>query len=86
VISQPPGYLLRPGAQAVDADRSGTEHAVRLLGTATALRESVGAPLPPAERGDVDRITAALREVLGDDEAFTIELERGTRMDPKDTL
>jgi hypothetical protein len=85
VISQPPGYLLRPGSQAVDADRSGTEHAVRLLGTATALRESVGAPLPPAERGDVDRITAALREVLGD-EAFTVELERGTRMDPKDTL
>lgn len=62
-----------------------TAHAARLLGTATALRESVGAPLPPAERGDVDRITAALREVLGD-EAFTAELERGTRMDPKNAL
>ncbi|NRQ37361.1 AfsR/SARP family transcriptional regulator [Nonomuraea sp. NN258] len=52
--------------------------AARLLGTAAALRESVGAPLPPAERGDVDRITARARTALGEtayaeafDEAFS---------------
>ncbi|MBF8186176.1 tetratricopeptide repeat protein [Nonomuraea sp. K274] len=37
------------------------EEAAALLDKASRLRESVGAPLPPAERGDVDRITAALR-------------------------
>ncbi|WP_157246427.1 BTAD domain-containing putative transcriptional regulator [Nonomuraea typhae] len=34
------------------------EKAVALLAEAAALRESAGAPLPPAERGDVDRISA----------------------------
>ncbi|MEW2356290.1 BTAD domain-containing putative transcriptional regulator [Spirillospora sp. NPDC029432] len=41
--------------------------AARLLGAAARLRASVGAPLPAAERGDVDRITAAARRALGDD-------------------
>ncbi|MFW5418193.1 winged helix-turn-helix domain-containing protein [Nocardiopsis sp. CNT-189] len=36
--------------------------ASRLLAAAARLREEAGAPLPPAERGDVDRITAALRK------------------------
>ncbi|MFC7590756.1 ATP-binding protein [Nonomuraea antimicrobica] len=36
-----------------------------LLGAASAVRESVEAPLPPAERGDVDRITQAVRTALG---------------------
>jgi hypothetical protein len=48
--------------------------AVRLLGAATALRASAGAPLPAAERGDVDRITAAVRRTLGD-AAFTAAFE-----------
>ncbi|MFD7446135.1 BTAD domain-containing putative transcriptional regulator [Streptomyces sp. NPDC059909] len=43
------------------------ERAARLLGAAAAARSSVGAPLPAAERGDVDRVTAAAREALGDD-------------------
>ncbi|GAA2620758.1 BTAD domain-containing putative transcriptional regulator [Actinomadura fulvescens] len=34
--------------------------AARLLAEAGAARESVGAPLPPAERGDVDRIAKAI--------------------------
>ncbi|MEV0168948.1 BTAD domain-containing putative transcriptional regulator [Nonomuraea fuscirosea] len=46
--------------------------AARLLGTAARLRESTGAPMPPAERGDVDRITARIRSVL-DGEAFATE-------------
>ncbi|WP_280233440.1 BTAD domain-containing putative transcriptional regulator [Nocardia cyriacigeorgica] len=42
------------------------EPAARLLDTATRMRASVGAALPPGERGDVDRIVARLRSELGD--------------------
>lgn len=37
-----------------------------LLGSAAALRESVGAPLAPGERGDADRVTAGGRAALGE--------------------
>ncbi len=53
------------------------EAAARLLSRAAALRESVGAPLPAAERGDVDRITRAVRQALGD-AAFTTALTAAT--------
>jgi predicted ATPase/DNA-binding SARP family transcriptional activator len=36
------------------------DEATRLLGAAAAMREAIGMPLPPAERGDVDRITAVI--------------------------
>ncbi|MFC4498779.1 MULTISPECIES: ATP-binding protein [Streptomyces] len=52
-----------------------SEVAARLLGTAARSRTSVRAPLPPAERGDVDRITAAVRTALGDP-GFTTEFAR----------
>ncbi|MGW0561616.1 BTAD domain-containing putative transcriptional regulator [Streptomyces sp. NPDC003016] len=51
-----------------------------LLGAAAAARRSVGAPLPPAERRDVDRVAAASREALGQD-AFAAEFDRGTLLD-----
>ncbi|MFD3840204.1 BTAD domain-containing putative transcriptional regulator [Streptomyces sp. NPDC058642] len=57
-----------------------SERAARLLGTAARFRTSVRAPLPPAERGDVDRITAAVRTVLGDS-PFAAEFARGERLD-----
>ncbi|MFI6982826.1 BTAD domain-containing putative transcriptional regulator [Embleya sp. NPDC050154] len=50
--------------------------AALLLGAAEAARESVGAPLPPAERGDVDRTSAAVRTVL-DDASFAATFARG---------
>ncbi|MCP2169432.1 BTAD domain-containing putative transcriptional regulator [Goodfellowiella coeruleoviolacea] len=56
--------------------------AARLLGAAAALRQAVGAPLPPAERADVDRLTRALRDDLGPD-AFDAEFQHGTRMPPE---
>ncbi|WP_304454088.1 BTAD domain-containing putative transcriptional regulator [Nocardiopsis sp. YSL2] len=40
--------------------------AARLLGAAARAREETGAPLPAAERFDVDRITTAVRGLLGD--------------------
>ncbi|MGV9316226.1 AfsR/SARP family transcriptional regulator [Streptomyces sp. NPDC003691] len=39
--------------------------AARLLGAAAAARSAAGAPLPAAERGDVDRVTTAVRGLLG---------------------
>jgi hypothetical protein len=59
--------------------------AARLLGMAGAARRSAGAPLPPPEQGDVDRITAAARAALGE-EAFAREFAVGTKLDPHDAL
>ncbi|WP_226900355.1 BTAD domain-containing putative transcriptional regulator [Nonomuraea phyllanthi] len=61
--------LAREGLAGVAAAEGTYEEAATLLGEATALRESVGAPLPPAERGDVDRIAAAVRAGLGEEAA-----------------
>jgi predicted ATPase/DNA-binding SARP family transcriptional activator len=55
-----------------------TERATRLLGTAAAARERAGAPHPPAERGDVERIAARLRATM-DEETYTGEFTAGTR-------
>jgi tetratricopeptide (TPR) repeat protein len=66
------------GAQALAGH---TAHAARLLGTAAASRESVGAPLPAGERFDVDRITALATRDLGE-EAFAAETERGRETEP----
>ncbi|MFG3440260.1 BTAD domain-containing putative transcriptional regulator [Nonomuraea sp. NPDC047897] len=60
------------------------EEAGRLLGKAAALRGSAGAPLPPAERGDVDRIIAGVRAALGD-AALAVALTDGADA-PLDTL
>ncbi|NEA84387.1 hypothetical protein G3I30_36310, partial [Actinospica acidiphila] len=49
------------------------------LGAADAARRQVGAPLPPAERGDADRVTATARTVLGAP-AFAEAFERGARL------
>jgi predicted ATPase/DNA-binding SARP family transcriptional activator len=59
--------------------------AARLLGAAAAARESVGAPLPPAERGDVDRITATATAALGE-AAFAEEFARGGLTDPDELV
>ncbi|MEU1389119.1 MULTISPECIES: tetratricopeptide repeat protein [unclassified Nonomuraea] len=53
------------------------ERAALLLGAADGLRGSVGAPLPAAERGDVQRITASAVAVLGRD-VFAATFLQGT--------
>ncbi|MFB4290171.1 BTAD domain-containing putative transcriptional regulator [Nonomuraea sp. ATR24] len=55
--------------------------AARLLGAAAAARASAGAPLPAAERGDVDRITAALKAALGD-AGFEAAFDQGPALGP----
>ncbi|MEE1751914.1 AfsR/SARP family transcriptional regulator [Streptomyces sp. SP18CS02] len=56
------------------------ERAAGLLGAAHAARVSVGAPLPDAERHDVDRVWSACRSLLGPaaaDAAFARGTSRG---------
>ena len=43
------------------------QHAAILYGAAQALRESIGAPLPPRDREEYERDVAALREALGEE-------------------
>ncbi|MFG3496769.1 BTAD domain-containing putative transcriptional regulator [Streptomyces sp. NPDC047886] len=52
--------------------------AALLLGAAEAARTSVGAPLPPAERGDVDRVMTAARVGLGPREYAAAHAEGAT--------
>jgi len=47
------------------ADPATGERAARLLGAAAALREALGAPLPPIDRAEHERAIAAARGALG---------------------
>ncbi|MEV7247447.1 AfsR/SARP family transcriptional regulator [Streptomyces cyaneofuscatus] len=71
------------GAAALPGDAAAATRAATLLGAAAAARLRAGAPLPPAERADVDRVTAAARAALGA-AAFSEAYERGARLDPEE--
>ncbi|MFD5121591.1 BTAD domain-containing putative transcriptional regulator [Streptomyces sp. NPDC058385] len=66
------------GAAALAGDEG---RAAALLGAADAARRFAGAPLPPAERGDVDRITAKATAALGDP-AFAEAYGHGADLSP----
>ncbi|WP_405636841.1 NB-ARC domain-containing protein [Streptomyces sp. NBC_00056] len=66
------------GAAALAGDGG---RAAALLGAADAARRSAGAPLPPAERGDVDRITARATTALGGP-AFAEAFGHGADLSP----
>jgi tetratricopeptide (TPR) repeat protein len=70
------------GARALAGHHS---QAAQLLGIAAAARRSARAPLPPAEQGDVNRITATVRRAL-DEDAFACEFAIGAKLDPDDAL
>ncbi len=55
------------GVAGVVCARGEPERAARLCGAAAALRDAIGAPLPPEDRADYERIVAAARAALGDD-------------------
>jgi predicted ATPase/DNA-binding SARP family transcriptional activator len=57
--------------------------AAALLGAAEALRAGAGAPVPAAERGDVERAAARARAVLGEAE-FARAFARGRTRPPAD--
>ncbi|MFJ9885691.1 BTAD domain-containing putative transcriptional regulator [Streptomyces sp. NPDC091287] len=73
------------GAAALLGDGPAATRAAVLLGAAAAARRRAGAPLPPAERADVDRVTAGARATLGAD-AFTEAYGRGARLDPEEAV
>ncbi|MFF5832028.1 BTAD domain-containing putative transcriptional regulator [Streptomyces bacillaris] len=71
------------GAAALTADGPSATRAAVLLGAAAAARRAAGAPLPPAERADVDRVTAAARAALGA-AAFSEAYAEGARLTPEE--
>ncbi|WP_275294063.1 BTAD domain-containing putative transcriptional regulator [Amycolatopsis sp. La24] len=68
--------LALEGLAGAHALTGAAREAARLLGAAAASRAGIGAPLPAAERTDVDRITARASEVLGAAE-FAAEFRAG---------
>jgi non-specific serine/threonine protein kinase len=62
-----------------------TERAARLFGTAVGLREAMGAPLPPADRAELDRAVAAVRTALGE-EAFAAAWAEGRALAPEEAV
>ncbi|MFL1430954.1 MULTISPECIES: BTAD domain-containing putative transcriptional regulator [unclassified Nocardiopsis] len=64
------------GALALTGADRDAERAAALLGTAAAAREALGAALPEAERGDVDRVARNAAGVLGG-ERFAAAFARG---------
>ena len=59
--------------------------AARLWGKAEALRETVGAPMPPVYRADYEQAVAATRTALGE-EAFDIARTEGRTMELEQVL
>ncbi|MFJ4585513.1 AfsR/SARP family transcriptional regulator [Streptomyces echinatus] len=86
-LAEPRAYALSleglAGAESLAAGPHGPARAAVLLGAADTARRSVGAPLPTAERADVDRITARTTAVLGE-KAFREAFERGAGMAPEE--
>ncbi|WP_205671766.1 BTAD domain-containing putative transcriptional regulator [Amycolatopsis sp. CFH S0740] len=64
------------GLAGAAARKDSAQSAALLLGAADAARRRVGAPLPRAERGDTDRITAAAQAVLSES-GFAEAFQRG---------
>ncbi len=67
------------GLAFVVAEQGETSWAVRLLAAAAALRDSLGAPLPPVSRADYERCVAAARAQLGE-QAFALAWAEGQSM------
>ena len=53
------------------------ELSARLFGAADALRETIGAPVPPCERPERDRAVASVRTRVGDEEFSRLRAEGG---------
>jgi len=67
------------GLAVVVAEQGETTWAVRLLAAAAALRDSLGAPLPPVCRADYERFLVAARAQLGE-QAFAVAWAEGQSM------
>ncbi|MFJ8659107.1 BTAD domain-containing putative transcriptional regulator [Streptomyces sp. NPDC093795] len=74
--------LALEGLASAHAPAGRAREAAVLLGAATALRASTGAPLAAAERADVDRTEEAARTALGAP-AYTTAFTYGTNLPPE---
>jgi hypothetical protein len=74
--------LALEGLAAAHALADGPGTAALLLGAASAARAATGAPLPAAERLDVDRTTAAATAALGA-AVFTDAFTKGEALSPE---
>ncbi|CAM3948967.1 BTAD domain-containing putative transcriptional regulator [Kibdelosporangium persicum] len=77
--------LALEGLAGTEALAGNAASAARLLGAAAQARESVGRPLPPGQRRDVDRITETARTALGP-ATFATEFDRGKQTPPDDLI
>ncbi|MBC6462234.1 BTAD domain-containing putative transcriptional regulator [Actinomadura sp. HBU206391] len=68
------------GALALAGDH---DRAARFLGAAAAIRVSGSVPATAAEQGDIDRITARVRDAVGEDR-FAAETELGGTLTPEE--
>ncbi|MER5947601.1 BTAD domain-containing putative transcriptional regulator [Streptomyces sp. NPDC001904] len=86
VLAEPRAYALTleglAGAVSLAGDAAG---AALLLGAADAARRGVGAPLPAAERGDVERIAARALGALGG-AAYDARFREGAALEPEKAL
>ena len=73
------------GLASVVAAQGELSWATRLWGTAEALREAIGAPLPPIERADYERAVATARDQLGA-ESFDAAWAEGRAMTAEQVL
>ncbi|GAA0450227.1 BTAD domain-containing putative transcriptional regulator [Streptomyces sp. NPDC046215] len=77
--------LALEGLSGAEALAGRAKPAALLLGAASAARASAGAPLPPAERGDVDRIAQSARTALGE-RAFAGAFTDGEGLSPEQAV
>jgi non-specific serine/threonine protein kinase len=73
------------GLAGVNLALGAPERAARLLGTAAALRDALGAPLPPAARAAHGRVVAAVRTALGA-EACDAAWAQGRSLSPEQAI
>ncbi len=73
------------GLASVVAAQGEPAWAARLWGSAEALRESIGAPMPPVERAPYERAVTAIHAHLGE-KAFATVWAEGRAMTPKQAL
>ena len=78
-----PSYL--EGLASVVASQGEPTWAARLWGAAEAIRDTMGAPIPPVERADYEHSIIAARSSLGE-QAFTSAWTEGRTMTPQQAL
>jgi hypothetical protein len=81
--SQPVQHEDPQRVAAAAAPQQGQRLLALLLGVAATVRRIAGMPLPPGQRGEVDRVTRVARQALGEDD-FASTFARGAALPMED--